>query len=143
MTEARLTPPSVGGVKTLLAAAVAALVVVATASASPPPAQMIGKWTRTVKPADIVRAGSSKIIPGQTWTLVITQHGATASVAGSKPMKGQLIPSSATQINIEIGVQKANLYDWRRYGTSLILHKRVDPVADRAAVLTGTWKKRS
>jgi hypothetical protein len=130
-------------VKTLLAGVVVALVVVSTAAAEPPPAQMIGKWTRTVAPKDIVRAGSSKIIPGQTWTLVVTQRGSTASVGGSKPMKGQIVPSSATQINIELGVQKPDLYGWRRYGKTLVLHKVVDSVPDRVAVLNGVWKKRS
>jgi hypothetical protein len=133
-------------VKLLLPAAVlAALVVIATASAAPPPPQMVGKWTRTVTKLDITlaKANPARVKAGSTWTLVIAQHGATASTPGHTPMKGQLVPSSSSQINIEIGQQKPNLYDWRRSGTKLVLHARADSVHDREAVLNGTWKKRS
>ena len=70
--------------KTLLAALVAGLIVVATASASPPPQQLIGKWTRTVTAADVHHAGATKVVAGLTWTLVVTQHGSTASHGTTK-----------------------------------------------------------
>jgi hypothetical protein len=142
MTGLGMVRHSLGAMKTLLAAIVAGLIVVATASASPPPKQLIGKWTRTVTAADVHHAGATKVIAGLTWTLVVTQQGSTASHGATK-MRGQIIPSNATQVNIELGQQKPNLYDWRRIGTKLVLHARVEPNADRAAVLVGTWVKRA
>jgi hypothetical protein len=133
---------SLGRMKTLLAAVVAALVVVSSAAASPPPKQMIGKWTRTVTAADVHHAGATKVVAGLTWTLVIAQRASSAS-HGTTTLRGEVIPTSATQVNIELGQQKPNLYDWRRVGTKLILHARVEPNRDRAAVLVGTWVKRS
>ena len=140
--ERRAVRRSIGGMKTLLAAVAAALAVAATASAALPPKELVGKWTRTVTASDVQRAHSTKIIPGTTWTLVIAQHESRVSTAGGAPMKGNVVPSNATQVNIELGAQKPNLYDWRRSGKKLTLHARVDQVADRAAVLSGVWKKR-
>jgi hypothetical protein len=126
--------------KLLLPAFVVALLLAAPAAAAPPPDQMIGKWTRTVTSADVHRAGARTVVAGTTWTLVIGRSGSSAT-HGTRTMRGHLVQSNATQVNIEIGQQKPNLYDWRRAGSKLILHMRFDPVADRAAVLTGTWVK--
>jgi len=142
MTFAGAPWHSVGAMKTLLAALVAALIVVATASASPPPKELVGKWTRTVSAADVLRAHARKVIIGTTWTLSITQRGSIASTPGRVPLRGEIIPSSPTQINIEIGQQKPNLYSWKRSGKSLALHAYADSIADRTAVLNGVWKKR-
>lgn len=128
--------------KTLLAAAIAALVVASSAAASPPPQQMIGKWTRTVTAADVTRAGATGVVAGLKWTLAISQNGSIAS-QGTTKMRGEIIPSSATQVNIEIGQQKPNLYGWRRVGTRLFLHAVVESNANRKAVLVGTWVKRA
>ena len=127
--------------KTLLALLAAALVVAATAAAAPPPPQLVGKWTRTVTASDVRRAHSTKIVPGKTWTLVITQHGSRVSTPGRLAWKGGVVPSNATQVHMELGPHEGDLYHWRRSSGSLTLHARVDPVADRAAVLSGTWKK--
>ena len=143
MTGPRPAGSSVGGMKILLGAVLAALVVVATASAAPPPTELVGKWTRTVSTADVLRAHARKSIAGTTWTLSITQHGSTASTPGRVPMRGEIVPSSATQVNIEIGQQKPNLYSWHRTGKQLTLHAYADSIADRNAVLNGLWKKRS
>src|SRR5437868_934495 len=106
--------------KTLIATAVAALVLASTAAASPPPKQMLGKWSRTVTAADVNRTGATKVVAGLTWTLVITQNGSRAS-QGTTTIRGELVPSNATQVNIELGQQKPNLYDWRRVGKKLVL----------------------
>ena len=127
--------------KTLLALLVAALALAATAAAAPPPPQMVGKWTRTVTARDVRRAHSTKIVPGKTWTLVITQHGSRVSTPGRVALKGTIVPSNATQVHIELGPHEGDLYDWRRSGGRLTLHARIDPVADRVAVLDGVWKK--
>jgi len=130
--------------KMLLAGVCVALIVVAAASAAPPPEQLLGTWTRTVSAQDIRREhASKKVKAGSTWTLVITQRKSTASSPGARPYSGSIIPSSATQVNIEIGVHEANLYNWRRAGKTLTLMKYTDPSADRAAILVGAWKRSS
>ena len=141
MTAGRTGGLSVSTVKIVVAALLAALVVVASAAASPPPKQILGKWTRTVTAADVHRAGATRVVAGLTWTLLIAQRGSSAS-HGTIHMRGKVVPTNATQVNIELGQQKPNLYDWRRVGKTLILHARVEPNADRAAVLVGTWVKR-
>src|SRR4051795_3123194 len=142
MTGRRAAGHSVRVMKMLLAALAAGLIVVATASASPPPQQLIGKWTRTVTQADVQREHVSNVIPGLTWTLVVTQHGSSATTGGGAPLRGSVVPSNATQVNIELGQQKPNLYQWRRSGKKLTLRAVVEPVSSRAAVLVGVWKKR-
>ena len=128
--------------RALLAVAGVALVFAATASAAEPPSPMLGIWTRTVTAADVQRAGSTNVIPGLTWTLTIGRHGSVATHSTLK-LRGQIVSSSATQVNIELGVQKPNLYDWRRAGKKLVLHERSDQVANRVAVLQGTWVRRT
>ena len=143
MTPAAPGRHSVGSMRALLAAVAVALVLAAAASAAaPPPTPMLGTWTRTVTAADVQRAGATRVIAGLTWTLTIARRGSVAR-HGKLIMRGQIIPSNATQVNIELGQQKPNLYDWRRAGKKLFLHRRSDSNADRSAVLQGTWTKRS
>ena len=127
--------------KALLSVIVVALVLAASAAAASPPKQMLGTWTRTVTATDIRRADAKKVVPGKSWTLVITSLHSSAG-QGKTTLRGNIVPTSATQVNIELGQQRPNLYEWRRVGSKLILHARFEPNPDRGAVLVGTWVKR-
>jgi hypothetical protein len=132
---------NVRGVKVLVSAIALALAFAASAAAAPPPQQMFGTWTRTVTGADVQKVGATKVVAGQTWTLVITRNESSAN-HGKTTMRGNVVPTNAAQVNIELGQQKPNLYRWQRVGNKLILHANAEPNPDRKAVLVGTWVKR-
>ena len=132
---------NVRGVKVLVSAIALALALAASAAAAPPAQQLLGTWTRTVTAADVQKAGATKVVGGQTWTLVITRDESSAS-HGKTTMRGNVVPTNATQVNIELGQQKPNLYRWQRVGNKLILHANAEPNRDRKAVLVGSWVKR-
>jgi opacity protein-like surface antigen len=128
--------------RVLLSAVCVALVLAAAAAASPPPNQMIGTWTRTVSKADVRLAHSKRIKPGSVWTFVIGKSTSTASSPSTtRKFKGQIVPTSATFVNVELG-DKPCLYGWRRIGTSLIFNLESDSNPDRVAILRGTWKRK-
>jgi hypothetical protein len=125
----------------LLSALGVALVAAAGAAAGPPPDELLGTWTRTVSSADVHRAHSRRVLPGTTWTLVVGRKGSSVRSAATKPLKGQVVPAAPTLVNIELGT-KPDLYLWRRAGKTMILTRKHDPSADRAAILVGSWKRR-
>lgn len=87
---------------------------------------------------DVLRAHAKKIKPGSVWTLVVTASKSSLRSSAVTRWTGTIVPSNATLVHIELGAD-ADLYAWRRAGHTLVLAKKHDPNADRAAVLGGTW----
>src|SRR5436190_2485497 len=130
---------SVAHVKMLLPAVCVALTAAAAAGAAPAPPDLVGSWTRTISAKDIARAHAKQIAAGTTWTLAIGSTKSSVRSPHVATYTGTVVPAGPTLIHIELGGDSSDLYAWRRVGATLILTKQHDPIANRAAILVGTW----
>jgi hypothetical protein len=125
----------------LIAAAIACSSGAALAGGQRFPPQLVGKWTRTVTAADVVRSKTNGVTAGSFWTLIVQKSGASIAGGNGGQFTGKLVPAGATTINVEMGDATPNVYAWHIAGRRLILTRVRDADGDRAAVFSGTWHR--
>ena len=128
-----------------------------------PPASLAGTWSRTVTPADIQKATSSQPPPAGVWKITIETKGwhmtdpdnggGLFDVAYLSPTRVQLRPTIETPPypNPNNGGWCADTDPLSTYtatvssdGSSLVLAPvTTDPCGDRAAIIEGTWTRKS
>ena len=110
------------------------------------PKRMVGTWTRFVSAKALKRFGVSGT-PG-TWKIAIKRTG-LIDVYKPKASKATLegtVRVTGTHVNLKVGCDTSNRYGWKVSTTGKLL--TFTYVSDagckqRAAVMTGGWKKRA
>lgn len=108
-------------------------------------AKLVGTWTRTVTRADVTREEANPSLVGSLCTLTIKGSGGAHIVCPHTPgavFTGKIIPKGASRIQILFGDVNPNTYRWSVAGRNLTLTKLEDPTSDRAATMSGVWKRR-
>ena len=107
--------------------------------------KLVGTWTRTVTRADVTREEATPALVGTVCTLSIKSTGAAHIACPHTPgavFTGKIIPTGTSRIQILFGDMNPNRYRWGVAGRSLTLTKLRDPTPDRAATMSGVWKRR-
>src|SRR5262249_40444980 len=108
------------------------------------PAKLVGKWTRTVTPADVTKSGAYGVQFGSTWTLTVKKSG--AAIVGSPnigpPFTGKIVSAGGGRVHINLGPPATNVWKWSVSGRALSFTKVKDGDPDRVAVFAAVWRRK-
>ena len=123
----------------------AAAATVASTHLSAVSPKLVGQWTRTVTKADVQREEAFPSLAGEHCTLTIKTSGAAHIVCpGPAPVNfsGPITAKGGNRVQISLGDTYPNAYRWRVAGRVLTLTKLKDLTADRAAAMSGVWRRK-
>jgi hypothetical protein len=126
---------------------VAAQPAAAQVGATGVPKSMVGTWSRYVSKKAYLRFGDRSGRYG-TWVMKITSTGLLslyepkASLSGTPTIQGSL-KVTGSKVAVRAGCPTTNTYRWKRSGRLLTFtYVKDSQCRDRAAVITGYWKKK-
>ncbi len=107
------------------------------------PAKLVGRWTRTVTKADVVRTGGYDVAPGSVCTLTIKADGFAKLVcpADVGSFEGRIVPAGIDRVRIDLASSTPNVYRWQVTGRRLTFTKQQDSDNDREAAMEGVWTR--
>jgi hypothetical protein len=133
---------SVALVVSFLAAGAA---VAASTRASAVDAKLVGQWTHTISKAAVQREEGFGTLAGEHCTLTVKTSGA-AHVVCAGPARlnfsGPITSTGQNRIQIALGDTAPNAYRWHVASGLLTLTKLNDSNPDRAATMSGVWKRK-